>query len=153
MTRQLRQKTHPSVVYVAGGRYIKIKWDDEAKTVHSDCFDGVFRLVGAMRNGSGKHARSGGIQTRPGTRVAGQAFGALVGGKTVDQVFRWKLIKKITLHHTESEDKAWWQFVGIFSKVFAEAARGQSFLVSAVPYIEKNDSISKGQNTQPSKKT
>ena len=79
--------------------------------------------------------------TRPGTRVAGQAFGALVGGKTVDQVFRRKLIQKITLYRTESEDKAWWQFVGIFSKVFAEAARGQSFLVSAVPYIGKNDSI------------
>lgn len=94
-----------------------------------------------MRNGSGKHARSGGIQPYSTQDQVLETFGVLVGGKTVDQVFHWKLIKKITLHHTESEDKAWWQFVGIFSKVFAEAARGQSVLVSAVPYIEKNDSI------------
>lgn len=79
--------------------------------------------------------------TKLGSRIASHVFGALFGGKTVDQVFCRKLIQKIILYHTKSEDNVWWHFVGMFSKVFAEAARGQSFLVSAVPFIAKNNSI------------
>lgn len=70
VTRQLHQKTHPSVIYIAGGQYplfswhqidnenqstsqspkidlftAEIRWDDKAKAAYSDCFGGVSHLV------------------------------------------------------------------------------------------------------------
>lgn len=35
----------------------------------------------------------------------------------------------------------WWEYVALFSHIFAEKAEGEDFLVSGVPYEEKAETI------------
>lgn len=83
--------------------------------------------------------------TNPANVTQAQAFGVSNNGITVDQApSQSKITRRKRARNSEQRKtfaNAWWEFVFLFSKVFADLAEGECFVVALVPHNPSKESI------------
>lgn len=78
---------------------------------------------------------------KPGNLAKALAFGSLIGGNVYSDVFPQGFVReKRKVTKTNGRD-SWWEFVALFSRIFAEEAEGEVPLISEVPYKDETETI------------